>query len=475
MMKKIIAILPFLLIIHMTKAQDITGTWNGILEIQGTQLRIVFHIEKTGEGYSTKMDSPDQGATGIATDKTTWSDNTLTISAPALGMKYTGQLDADTREIKGTFSQSGMSLPLNLKTDTVVPKKKPEKGPRPQDPTDFPYHQEEVSFYNKRDDVTLAGTLTLPKGQKAKSVVILISGSGAQNRNEELGGGINHRPFLVLSDYLTRQGIAVLRYDDRGAGESTGDRSISTIDNFALDTEAGVEFLKTRKDLQGMKIGLVGHSEGGIIAPIIASRSKDIDFIILLAGPGVPTDELLLKQSQLISKAQGLPDEMIESNSKLMSDAYSVMKKNNNLSTEQLKEQLTKVFNEGAKKYYSKTVQEQLKVQSNPFESQINQLLSPWFRHALNLDPGDYISKVKIPVLALNGTLDLQVSVKENLDAIKMALDKAKNKNVEIVALEGLNHLFQTAKTGAVSEYGTIEETFNPEAMNKIASWINKL
>jgi pimeloyl-ACP methyl ester carboxylesterase len=276
-----------------------------------------------------------------------------------------------------------------------------------------------------------------------------------------------------LSDHLTRQGIAVLRYDDRGVGSSTGDRAIATIDDFAEDAEAGVAFLENHKDLKGVKIGLVGHSEGGMVAPMVAARNKKVDFIVLLAGPGMPIDELMILQSKLITASQGAPQEVSEANRKVLKDAYSYIRQNPSLEGEKMKAGLIKVFQNGMK-YFSAEIQEEIKKDEMFFEKEAAGLISPWFLNFIRTTPEDYLKKVKVPVLALNGTLDLQVPAEENLAVIKAALKKAGNKKVEIVALKGLNHLFQTAQTGAVAEYGKIEETFNPMAMEKIASWIKK-
>lgn len=469
-MKKGLIFLPlFCLFSQMIHAQDIVGSWHGALDIQGTKLRVVFHIEKTADGYSTKMDSPDQGASGIPTDATTWADQTLTIKAAALGMQYIGKLEEG--ELKGTFSQGGMDLPLALVRKEGNSKSEPE--PRPQDPKDFPYYQEEVVFYNTKDNVKLAGTLTLPKSRKVDQVVLLISGSGPQNRNEELLGGINHRPFLVLSDYLTRQGIGVLRYDDRGVGESTGDRSISTIEDFAEDAEAGVAYLAGRKDLKDAKIGLAGHSEGGMVAPIVASRNKEVNFIILLAGPGMPSDEALILQATLIARSEGAQEELVKAGEKVNRDIYTYLKENDDKTIDELQPEVEKIFEKGLT-YFPEDEQEKFKKSGKTFEKEAKQVLTPWFLHFIRFDPADYLTKVKVPVLALNGTLDLQVVSEGNLAAIKSALKKAGNKKVEIVALEGLNHLFQQAETGAPSEYGKIEETFHEPVMERIANWIKK-
>lgn len=446
------------------QAQDVTGTWNGTLEVQGMKLRIVFHVEKNENAYSTKMDSPDQGAKGIPTDQTTFVDNKLTVKASALGMTYEGTFNQEKSTLEGTFVQGPGKFPLTFTRAAV------EKPRRPQDPTDFPYHQEEVSFDNTSDQVTLAGTLTLPKDQKVKQVVVLVSGSGPQNRNEEVGV-FNHRPFLVLSDYLTRNGIGVLRYDDRGVAASTGDFGKATSLDFSEDAEAAVEYLKNRKDLAEAKVGIVGHSEGGMIAPMVASRNKAVDFIVLLAGPGIPIDQLMLLQAKLISDSQAVPTAVSDVNQKALGKAYKYLRENPEKEHVELKEDLVRIFKD-ALKDFPPMVQSGIGDIDKFANDEAEGLLSPWFLYFIRFNPSDYLTKTNCPVYALNGTLDLQVSSKENLEGIKKSLAEAKNQTVKIEALEGLNHLFQQATTGAVSEYAQIEETFQEATMAKVAAWI---
>ena len=446
--------------------QSITGTWTGTLDVQGTQLRIVFHVEKTTDGFKTLMDSPDQGAKGIPTDKTTFEENILIVEASALGMKYKGTYSQAEERITGTFQQGPASLPLNLSKEEV----KVEKKTRPQDPQDFPYIQENVQFENTVDGVTLAGTLSLPKGQSPSKVVVLISGSGPQNRDEEVAS-FNHRPFLVLSDYLTRQGIGVLRYDDRGINESTGDFASATTADFSKDTEAAVHYLKARKDLQNTQIGLIGHSEGGMIAPMVAARNKAVDFIVLLAGPGIPIDELMLTQARKVSQASGVPEPIIEANGKVLKNAYTYIKDNPHKEKDDLKEGLVGLFKEGIKAFPA-VVQQGIGDIDEFANKEADGLLDPWFLYFIQFNPAYYLGKVQCPVYALNGTLDVQVTAEENLKGIEKALAKAGNKKVKIEAVEGFNHLFQKAKTGSIDEYPEIEETFNEGIMEKITNWI---
>ncbi len=458
-------------ILYLTiSGQEITGTWNGALDIQGTKLRIVFHIEQSENGLQSKMDSPDQGAKGIATDKTTFENGKLIIESNTIGFKYEGELKAEENEISGNFYQSGMTLPLVLSRKAV--EIKVEK--RPQDPVDYPYLREEVTFENKEDGVSLAGTLSLPEGKAPKAIVILVSGSGPQNRDEEIAA-FNHRPFLVLSDYLTRNGIGVLRYDDRGVGESSGTQQGATSFDFAEDAAAAVKFLRTKQAFKKTKVGMIGHSEGGMIAPIVETELADLDFIISLAGPGTTIDELLLAQSRLVSKQENVPQEMVEANHKILKPAYQYLIEHEAQSEEELKEGLRKIFEAGIT-YFPEETQTEIRAKEEAFLTQeVDGLVNPWFLYFIRYNPMDYWSKVDCPVLALNGKLDVQVPCDENLEGIKKGLEKGGNKNYTIQAFENLNHLFQTAETGAVSEYKEIEETFNEKPMQLMVEWINKL
>ncbi len=327
---------------------------------------------------------------------------------------------------------------------------------RPQNPVKpYPYREEEVSYENKVQNVTLAGTLTIPQGKGPFPVVLLITGSGPQDRDESLLG---HKPFLVLSDYLTRHGIAVLRADDRGIGKSTGVFANATTADFATDVEAGVAFLKTRPEVNPQKIGLVGHSEGGVIAPMVAARNKDVAFIVMMAGTGVPGDQVLPAQSEAIEVASGKdPSEAAKSAAKE-------------------KEMLALVETEKDPAILEKELQEKMKgeVPDAQIGMQIKQITSPWFRYFLTYDPATALRKVRCPVLAINGALDKQVLPSQNLPAIRKALEEGGNKHFEADELPGLNHLFQTAKTGAPAEYSQIEETMSPVALEKISEWILK-
>ncbi len=442
--------------------QDISGQWNGVLKVQGIQLRLVFHITQEGKGYSATMDSPDQGAKGIPVTSTNFDNSILKIEISTLGVQYDGTLD-DKNVFVGTFKQAGQSFPLNLTKEKV----EKEQVIRPQEPTKpYPYYSENIKIENTQDKIVLAGTLTLPQKDGNFPAVILISGSGPQNRDEEIFG---HKPFLVLADYLTKNGIAVLRFDDRGTAESTGDFKTATSLDFARDVEFALKYLLTRKEINKKHIGLIGHSEGGIIAPIIAAKSKDIDFIILLAGTGIRGDKLLLLQQELIGKASGTSDEDLQKTKVISKGAFDMVLKSNN--TDSLKIELTNYI-----KQVIKDIPESEKPtgmsESDYVKLQVNQLTSPWMNYFIKYDPAIILEKVKSPVLALNGEKDLQVPAKVNLDAIKKALEKGGNKNVTTMELPNLNHLFQESETGAPTEYATIEQTFSPIALAEILNWI---
>ncbi len=446
------------------QAQSITGTWQGAINVQGTSLRIVFHIEEADGKLTSKMDSPDQGATGIATSETTFSDDQLMIKAAQLGLTYEGQLANDTTVV-GTFTQGGMALPLTLKRGGD----KKEAVLRPQDPTEFPYQQEVVYFANAEGH-KLAGTLTIPEANSFEKIVVLISGSGPQDRNEELAP-MNHRPFLVLSDYLTRHGIAVLRYDDRGVAESEGDFAKATSLDFAQDVQAAVAFLQQHAATTDKSIGLIGHSEGGMIAPMVASESEVVDFLVLLAGPGIPIVELLKLQSEQALKATNAAPEVRKANVKALGAAYEYLAANSTISKDSLHQGLTKVLEE-----YWEVMPEETKQSISDkqvfLNQQVNTLTADWFLYFLTYQPSEYLKQVRCPTLAINGALDVQVTADENLAGIKAALKAGGNQNFTTKKIENQNHLFQTASTGAVAEYGKIEETFNENTMRLITDWV---
>jgi hypothetical protein len=445
-------------------AEKVLGDWNGVLEIPGMPLTIVFHVLDVDGNLTSTLDSPDQGAMGISMSETTYEDGQLKIVANALNAEFNGKLNEAGDTLSGIFRQNGRDWDLIMTREKV----EREEVIRPQDPKVFPYLQEEVKFQNPKGGHKLAGTLTMPKDGDFEKVVVLISGSGPQDRNEEV---LNHRPFLVLSDHFTRKGIAVLRYDDRGVAESEGAFTGATSKDFADDAAAAVAYLKNRKEMKGKSIGLVGHSEGGMIAPIVASENAAVDFIVLLAGPGIAIDELLLLQQDKIGEAEGMPEASRKKMAKMAKDLFAYIETNDNLPTDQLTAGLTELL---SKHYANFTEEEQQMVgtKDNFINQQIGMLTSDWYLYFMRFSPDHFLSKVKCPVLAVNGEFDLQVTPKENLEGIAKSLKRAKNKNVTIHEFKGLNHLFQQTKTGAPSEYGALDETFNEEAMQFISKWI---
>ncbi|NNE47318.1 MAG: alpha/beta fold hydrolase [Rhodothermales bacterium] len=437
----------------------------GRLNAGGTQLRIVFHIEEGDDGVLTgTLDSPDQGATGIPLGEISGSGSSITIQLPAVAGTYEGTIETDRSAIEGTWSQGGGTLPLRLEPADDESIRLPDRPQQPRPP--YPYIEEEVGFDNTHADIRLAGTLTIPEGDGPFPAAILISGSGPQNRDEALLG---HRPFHVLADYMTRKGIAVLRYDDRGIAESTGDFATATSVDFAEDASAAVDFLKGRSEIDSERIGLVGHSEGGLIAPVVAADRDDLGYIVLMAGPGVTGEEILYEQGAVILRAGGADEERIASNRATQEAMFEIAMSDAPL--DEVREKL--------RAFLVQTVEgmdEQERTASGlseaMIEPQVQQVASPWMRFFLSYDPRPTLEKVTCPTLVINGEKDLQVPPYQNLPEIERALTKGGNTNFRIVEMEGLNHLFQTSETGAPSEYAAIEETFSPKAMQVIADWI---
>jgi uncharacterized protein len=439
------------------------STWQGALKIGPAELRLVLRIFQARDGgLSGMLDSIDQGGKDLEVDQVTLTDTQLTFEMKQLSASFAGRLNPERNEATGEWRQGGQVLPLVLKkTDQPAGLRRPQE---PQPP--FPYVEEEVSYRNEKDEVRLAGTLTFPLSGGTFPTVILISGSGAQDRNEAIMG---HKPFLVLADFLTRKGIAVLRVDDRGVGGSSGRTDTSTTEDFAQDVLAGVRYLKTRKEVNGRKIGLVGHSEGGIVAPLAAAQSADIAFLVLMAGIGLPGERVLQAQGELLGRAAGLAEEDVARNRELQERLFHIVKSEPDRSAAE------RLIRESIETHISTLGDEQKKTAgaSQAFiDMQIAMTLSPWFRFFLNYDPRPALRKVKVPVLAINGTLDLQVPADENLEAIAAALKEAGNTDYKTMVLPGLNHLFQTAKSGTVDEYAVIEETIAPSVLELIAAWI---
>jgi fermentation-respiration switch protein FrsA (DUF1100 family) len=433
--------------------EGVVGSWIGTLNAAGQELRLVFHVERDESGTLTgTMDSPDQGAFGMALSaveaETTGS---VRFEFALAGGEYTGRLRDGGAAIDGQWTQGGATFPLALER-TDAESLEPERPQEPRPP--FPYDVEDVSFENPTAGIRLAGTLTTPPGEGSHPAVLLLSGSGAQDRDEAIFG---HRPFFVLADYLTRRGIAVLRVDDRGVGESEGNIAVATIEDFVTDALAGVAFLRTRPEVSSAAIGLVGHSEGASVAPLAANRSDDVAFVVLLAGMGITGRELLELQLIVINRASGVPESIIDQRSALQVQLLDISTTAADDSTmaEQARAALAEAGVTGAQA-----------------EAQIRALRSPWMEFFLTYDPLPALRELRVPALVLNGSKDTQVPPAENLGPAEQALREGGNPDFTVRELEGLNHLFQTADTGSPSEYATIEETMSPAAMELIADWI---
>jgi|APCry1669188970_1035186.scaffolds.fasta_scaffold00116_18 uncharacterized protein len=442
----------------------ITGSWVGGLRIQGITLTLVMNVKTNGkDSLTVTFDSPDQGAHGIPTSSVTVTADSMIVGLKSIMGRYLGKFTRDYSSLEGRWKQGGLDLPLELEH-----RKEVSKRTRPQEPIPpFPYITEDVSIPNGKAGITLAGTLTIPGEGNGYPAVVLITGSGPQNRDEELMG---HKPFLLLADYLTRHGIAVLRVDDRGVGKSGGKFATATTFDFATDAEAALDYLKARLEIDTAKLGLIGHSEGGIIAPIIASRRKDVDFIVLMAGTGITGEKILMTQSAEIQRADSTKEADIRQGEKMNQKVYDILKKypDNDKATDLIRKLFQKENDAEKQKGSADTMS------AASIENSIKTVTSPWFRTFLTLDPQDYLRKVHCYLLAINGDKDLQVDSKINLPAIEKALIFGGNSKYTIEEIPGANHLFQTSKTGSPSEYGTIEETIQPMVLELISSWILK-
>lgn len=443
----------------------LVGDWEGSLDTGAGQLPVVFHVTRGDDGaLAASMDSPTQGAFGIPVTAVSFEGNAVSLEIAAVAGGYTGTLSDDGMSMEGTWSQGTASLPLNLtKSEGGAASAAPDRPQEPELP--LPYASIDLSIPNRSADVTLAGTLTLPEGPGPFPGVVLVSGSGPQNRDEALMG---HRPFYVLSDHLTRQGIAVLRYDDRGVDASTGDFATATSEDFTSDALAAVAFLQGHQSVADDAVGIVGHSEGGMVGPMAAARSDEVAFVVMLAGPGITGAEILVLQAQLIARAMGTPEGMIELNTRTQSRMIEAVLAEPDPAT--AASQLRTILDEAIA-----TLPEGVREAAGQnIETEIVQINSPWFRYFLAYDPRPTLEQVTVPVLALNGEKDLQVPWQENLEAIEAALDRGGNADVTARMLPDLNHLFQTSETGAPSEYAQITETMSPTALAAVSDWILK-
>lgn len=433
----------------------VEGLWQGALESHGMRLRFQLHVSHDSQGeLVAALDSLDQSVSGLPAAKLTFQESAFHFEIPALAGEFEGTLSPSKNLISGQWSQTEMKEKLEFKrSDQPLELRRPQNPVKP-----YPYREEQVTFASTAAGVTLAGTLTLPKGPGPFAAAVLLAGSGREDRDESLA---NHKPFLVLSDYLTRKGFAVLRYDKRGVGESTGSTDQATILDLTADAESAIAFLKSRKEIDPARIGLIGHSEGAIIAPSIAASSQAIPWIVLLAAPATKGEDTLLNQSDLIARAGGLSDAQVLVSLNFDKQAYDLIRKekNDGVVVEKLKDLVKASGLDTA-------------LPPSALEPQLRMMTSPWFRYFLDYDPLPNLQKVKCPVLALYGEKDLQVPPKENLPLLQKALSDAGNTQADFRQLPELNHLFQHAYTGSPTEYPAIEETFSPQALQIIADWL---
>ena len=439
----------FLLLFFALQSQaQIEGYWKGQIDLGGQQLEMAFNIKAAENGYSATLDVPAQGAFDVPVDKTVFQDNHLQLTLSAMGASYSGTLKGEA--IEGEFTQHGMTFPLNLaRGEKEAPKVRPQD---PQPP--FNYRAEEVTFTNKKEGNTLAGTLTIPEGDGPFPALVLVSGSGQQNRDEEL---MNHRPFWVIADYLSRRGVAVLRYDDRGMGGSTGEVLNATSMDFSYDAEAAFDFLRNRKEINASRVGILGHSEGGIINFMVAERRPEVAFLVSLAGPAVNGIEVLKEQQAAILRAQGMTEEMVQFSGNANAQMFDIIEASNSREeADTLLRQLLKGWG------YNEELTEQT----------VGQMASPWMYYFLKYDPTDAIVKTNCPALLLNGSKDLQVLASQNLPAYEKIIAEHGKTNLTLCEMPNLNHLFQHCETGSPTEYVEIEETISPEVLELVVGFV---
>ena len=447
-------------------AQSVTGRWAGKLQVSGGQLTLVLRIQESESGkLSAFLDSPDQGAYDIPCDSVVYSAPHLKVIMGAIGGQYEATLEDNS--LRGQFIQGGASSPLVL-----TPSAEEDRSTlHPQEPKKpYPYLAEEVRFVNSTDGDTLAGTLTLPTSPGPHRAVVMITGSGPQSRDEPV---MNHRPFLVWADALTRLGIAVLRYDDRGVGASTGNFNQARTADLARDVEAAVDYLRSRKEIDNQRIGLIGHSEGGMIAPIVAvSRPKDVSFIVLLAAPGLRGDSILVMQNEIISRRSHTPDSIREATAQLNRSLFALLvppTTDEEALRQSLAEVLRGAFFDGP--LAPPMPHEQVELAIN---QEMEMLTAPWMRDFLRYDPAPMLSRVQCPVLAVQGSEDVQVPAAANLPIVEKALTLHGNKEITVKEFPGLNHMLQHCQTCLPDEYGEIRETVSPEVLQFVGEWILK-
>lgn len=433
------------------------GEWGGIIDLVSLRLRV--RLEMAEGGLTGRMFSVDQGNAEIPIGAVTVAGKQIVLDVPVVQGRYDGVLAPDGRRIEGTWRQGALQAALNLTRDTV-----PAAPRRPQEPEPpLPYSAEDVTFRNEAAGLTLAGTLTRPPGEGPHPAVILITGSGTQDRDETVAG---HRPFLVLADYLTRRGFAVLRCDDRGAGKSDMPSGDFTTRDLAGDTQAAFDFLKGQSGIDGRRIGLAGHSEGGVIAPMVAADNPEVAFVVLMAGTGAPGARVLERQVELLARAEGKSEAEVRRLAQAEKDVLAAVLGDGDpaVRRQRAAELIRNSLSDDQKK--------QLPDPEQFIGQQLDALFNPWMQFFLTFDPRPTLARVKCPVLAVGGEKDAQVPAAEHLSLIERAVRDGGNTRVTTRLLPGLNHMFQTCRTGAVSEYAAIEETLSPLFLQTVGDWL---
>jgi dienelactone hydrolase len=439
-------------------AQSPTGKWYAELNVYGNKIPLELKIEGNKKSWSGELLSPNQSDNAMNLESIVFKKKTLSFATQIGGISFEGKVTDEN--IDGTFTQNGMNFPLKF----TIEKPKSTRPQTPQKP--FNYYVEDVTFKNKVDKITLQGTFTRPNNKGKFPVAVLISGSGPQDRNSNILG---HKSFMVIADDFCAKGIAVLRFDDRGTAKSGGNFAEATSFDFATDVKAAVDYLMTRDDVDTKRIGLIGHSEGGLIAPMVASERTDIAFIVLMAGTGVTGSELLLKQQELLLLKSGVSQADVKAINKINTDAYNIVKHSGSIKQQQesLRTYFQVQFDNFPKKLLGNTLTKDAFAQA-----QTSAISTPWMRTFLLLNPADALKNTKCPVLAINGTMDLQVDADQNLSAISDALKEGGNETFTIKRFKDLNHLFQKCKTGLPNEYGKIEQTIEKEVLDTMGYWV---
>ncbi|RZF58530.1 alpha/beta hydrolase family protein [Sphingobacterium corticibacterium] len=433
-------------------SQKFVGTWQGELNVQGVALPLIFHLEHASV-WKGAMESPAQGNAKLPVSAIHIEQDSISIAVASIGLTYNGKLLSDG-VIEGVVSQNSMTFLMRLlKAENTLAKRRRPQLPEPP----YSYDTVDVTFSSEYDDVKLAGTITTPRKGEKLPAVVLVSGSGPQDRDETI---IGHKPFKVIADYLTKQGVVVLRYDERGIGASTGNYPKSTIGDFSRDVIAAVGFIQKQERVDPARVGIIGHSEGALIAELIAGESSaDVGFIGLLGAPAIPIDSLMVLQAFEIGKLMGMSTEALQEAKEVNRRNFATVKSD--------------LGDEDAYRQILENMSLPLPNLSDSQKDEIKMMVLPAYRYFMRIDPIPFIKKIDVPVFAAYGTKDVQVPFAPNLESLTDHLPP--NERNFLKAYDGLNHLFQTAETGAVSEYIEIEETFNEKVLSDLAKWINDL